>query len=507
MSETAKRRKPTWRETLAAFKEKPVITMLFLGYSAGVPLMLVLATIGFWLREMGVSRTAIGFFSLVGLAYAVKVFWAPLVDRLPLPGLTRIFGQRRSWMLLAQTGIIGGLVGMALIDPQATVDAAGNATSTAARLAGLTAFKAGVAPVIGGLMDVGLTPPPANIIVAMSLFALLAAFSSATQDIAIDAFRIESAEDELQGVMAAAYQYGYRIAILAAGAGALYIAAYVNWSMAYLILGGSMGLGVVTVLVVKEPKHRIDPETARREAALTRQISEAGHVRGRTLRLAAWFANAVISPFADFFARNGWMALIVLALIASFRLSDFTLGVMANPFYVDLGFSKTEVANIAKVFGVIMTMLGVGLGAVFVVRFGIMRMLLFSAFLSTVTNLLFAVMAEVGPEIWMLMITISGDNLAAGISGSVFIAYLSSLTNRAYTATQYALFTSIMSLLGKLVAGFSGVVVDATDWVTFFIYASALGIPSILLITAIMIRGKEGTPGYAPGHAAQPPAS
>ena len=199
------------------------------------------------------------------------------------------------------------------------------------------------------------------------------------------------------------------------------------------------------------------------------------------------------------------MALIVLALIGTFRLSDFTLGVMANPFYVDIGFTKIEIANIAKGFGMIMTLVGVGLGGVLVFRFGIMAMLLVSAVLLTVTNLLFAVLAMVGSEIWMLAITISGDNVAAGISGTVFIAYLSSLTNRSYTATQYALFTSIMSLLGKLVAGFSGVVVAATDWVTYFIYASALGIPSIVLISAIMIRGKEGTPGYHLGAAPDRP--
>lgn len=212
--------------------------------------------------------------------------------------------------------------------------------------------------------------------------------------------------------------------------------------------------------------------------------------------MAAWFSSAVISPLAEFFRRNGWMAIVVLALIGSFRLSDLTLGAMANPFYVDIGFSKLDIANIGKTFGLFVTLVGIALGGVTVVRFGIMPMLLLTAVLLTITNLLFAVMAMVGPELWMLAITISADNLAGGMSGTVFIAYLSALTNRAYTATQYALFTSLMSLFGKFVAGFSGIVVDATDYVTFFIYASILGIPSILLIIFIRIRGREGMPAF-----------
>lgn len=496
MATAEKPDRPTWLQTLAAFKERPVITMLFLGYAAGVPLMMVLATSGFWLREIGVSRTSIGFLVWASMPWALKIFWAPLVDRMPLPLLTRWLGQRRSYILLTQFGVLGALVGIASLNPQAVFDAAGNATSTAARAEGLTAFGAGVIPVIGGLMNVGPTPPPSDVVVTMGLLLFLVSFFSATQDIAIDAFRIESAPSELQGVMAAAYQYGYRIAILAAGAGALFLAAAYEWSTAYLLLGLSMVIGMTTILLVREPPHPVSAETKKLETALATKVAAAGHMQGFLARAAAWISSAVVSPFAEFFARNGWMALVIFLLIGSFRLSDLTLGAMANPFYVDIGFSKGEVASIAKGFGVVMTIIGVAVGAACIVRFGIMAMLLTSAFLLTVTNLLFALMAVVGSEIWMLAITISADNLAAGISGSVFIAYLSSLTNRAYTATQYALFTSLMSLFGKFVAGWSGVVVDAVGWVTFFIYASALGIPSVLLIVYIMVRGKEGTPDY-----------
>jgi PAT family beta-lactamase induction signal transducer AmpG len=457
MPTAQKTERPTWRQTLAAFTERPVIVMLFLGFSAGLPLLLILATMSFWLREIGISRSAIGFFSWVGLAYALKFIWAPLVDRLRLPVLTRLLGQRRGWMLLAQAGVIGGILGIATTDPRT------------------------------------------DLLVTVA-FATLVAFSSATQDIAIDAFRIESAPDDLQGFLAAAYQYGYRVSILLAQAGALYMAAMHSWRFAFFVLAASMGIGVVTVLLVREPEHKVDAETSAREQAIVDEIALHSHLPGYAQKIAAWFSSAVVGPFVDFFARNGWMAIVVLGLIGSFRLSDFTLGVMANPFYVDIGFTKIEIANIAKGFGLFMTLFGVGLGGVLVFRFGIMAMLLVSAILLTVTNLLFALLASVGSEIWMLAITISADNLAAGISGTVFIAYLSSLTNRAYTATQYALFTSMMSLLGKLVAGFSGVVVDMTDWVTFFFYASSLGIPSILLITIIWIRGKEGMPGYHVGH-------
>jgi len=496
MATAEKSERPTWLQTLAAFKERPVITMLFLGYSAGVPLMMVLATSGFWLREIGVSRTSIGFLVWASLPWALKIFWAPLVDRMPLPLLTRWLGQRRSYVLLTQFGIAGGLIGISTLNPQAVFDAAGNATSTAARVDGLTAFGAGVVPLIGGLMNVGPTPPAIDVVVTMGLLLFLVSFFSATQDIAIDAFRIESAPSDLQGVMAAAYQYGYRIAILVAGAGALYLAAAFAWSTAYLLLGLSMVIGMSTILLVREPDHPVSAETKAQETELAARVAAAGHLQGFFARAAAWISSAVVSPFTEFFKRNGWMALVIFLLIGSFRLSDLTLGAMANPFYVDIGFSKVEVASIAKGFGVVMTIIGVAVGAACIVRFGIMAMLLISALLLTVTNLLFAAMAVVGSEIWMLTITISADNLAAGISGSVFIAYLSSLTNRAYTATQYALFTSLMSLFGKFVAGWSGVVVDAVGWVTFFIYASALGIPSILLVLFIMMRGKEGMPDY-----------
>jgi len=488
--------RPTWLQTLAAFKERPVITMLFLGYAAGVPLMMVLATSGFWLREIGVSRTSIGFLVWASFPWALKIFWAPLVDRLPLPLLTRWLGQRRSYILVTQFGILGALVAIASLNPQAVFDAAGNATSSAARAEGLTAIKAGVLPIIGGLMNVGPTPPASEIVVTMGLLLFLVSFFSATQDIAIDAFRIETAPSDMQGVMAAAYQYGYRIAILVAGAGALYLAAAFDWSTAYLLLGLSMVIGMVTILVIREPPHPVSQETKDREAALAARIAETGRLKGQLATLASWFSSAVVGPFVEFFTRNGWMAVVIFLLIGSFRLSDLTLGAMANPFYVDVGFSKVEVASIAKGFGVVMTIIGVAIGAAFIVRFGIMSMLLVSAMLLTVTNLLFALMAVVGSEIWMLTITISADNLAAGISGSVFIAYLSSLTNRAYTATQYALFTSLMSLFGKFIAGWSGRVVDEVGWVTFFIYASALGIPSVLLVIFIMLRGKEGTPDY-----------
>ncbi len=474
---TAEQTAPTWRETLATFTERPVITMLFLGYAAGVPLVIVLSTTGLWLREIGVSFTTIGFFVWASFPWALKVLWAPLVDRLPLPVLTAWLGKRRSYMFLSQVSIACCMIGIARLDPQ-----------------GATAHSAGVMPVAGGMLNWLVLPPSSEVVLTMALLTFLIAVASATQDIAIDAFRIESAPDNRQGVMAAAYQYGYRIAMFVAGAVTLYLAYFLDWATAYALIGLSMVIGMITVLLVREPPHDAIEKEREHEAALAERVAAAGHLHGRMKLLAAWFSSAVISPFAEFFRRNGWMAIIVLALIGSFRLSDITLGVIALPFYGEIGFSKLEIANIGKTYGLIVTLVGIALGGILVVRFGIMRMLLVSAVLLTVTNLLFAALAIVGPELWMLAVTISADNLAGGISGTVFIAYLSALTNRAYTATQYALFTSIMSLFGKFLAGFSGVVVDATDFVTFFIYASTLGIPSILLILFVRMRGREGMP-------------
>ena len=435
----------SWHEAVAVYLRPRVITMLFLGFAAGLPFLLVFSTLSAWLTTAGISRSVIGFFSWVGITYSIKVFWAPVVDRVPLPFLDNLLGRRRSWMLLAQVGIMVGLVGMSGIDP-------------------------------------------AQNITAIALFALLVAFSSATQDVALDAFRIESVAREIQGAMAAMYIGGYRLGLLVAGAGALYLANYTNWSLTYITMAGLMLIGVVTVLLIREPETSINGNTQQREQRVVDFLENNAHLPDALRQPMAWFIGAVVCPFTDFFQRNGSMALIILLFISVFRISDITMGVMANPFYLDMGFSYTEIANITKFFGFFMTLLGAALGGILVVRFGIMRPLLLGAIMVALTNLLFALLASMEPNLIMLAVVISADNLSGGLATSAFIAYLSSLTNVAYTATQYALFSSLMTLLPKFLGGFSGIIVDANGYVFFFIYASLVGIPAIFLVLYLMKR-------------------
>jgi len=414
--------------------------MLLLGFAAGLPLLLVLGTLSYRLREAGIDRTTIGFLSWVGLAYGLKWAWAPLVDRLPLPLLTRALGRRRSWLLAAQLVLVAGLAGMGL------TDAAGNL------------------PQLVG-------------------FAVLVAFASATQDIALDAFRIESADVSRQAAMAAAYQVGYRIAMITASAGALWIAAafdpdettYQNapWTIAYLCMAGLIGIGMATVLLSAEPQ----------------AVSLAPRREG----LLGWLRSAVLGPFLDFVQRFRWTAVLLLALIATYRISDIVLGVMSNPFYRDMGFTKDEVAAISGVYGVIMTLVGAGVGGVLSLRYGVMRILLVGAALSSVTNLLFAWLATRGHDVPALVFAISADNLSAGIASSAFIAYLSGLTNVAYSATQYALFSSIMLLLPKFIGGWSGLAVDSYGYPAFFIGTALLGLPVLVLAWLAAQAAKRAT--------------
>jgi PAT family beta-lactamase induction signal transducer AmpG len=403
--------------------------MLLLGFSAGLPLLLVLGTLSFWLREAGIDRTTIGYLSWVGLAYAFKWLWAPLVDRLPIPVLTRLLGRRRSWLLLSQLAILVGLVAMSFNDPQVALT-----------------------PVVWG--------------------ALTVAFGSATQDIALDAFRIESAEVDRQAALAASYQTGYRLAMIWAGAGVLWVAARAQlpgvlgyqhgaWHTAYLVMATSMLLGVVTVLLSPEPVRRPIPPA---KNALD------------------WLHGALVAPFADFIQRYRWQAALILALIATYRISDVVMGIMANPFYVDMGYSKDEVAAVTKVFGVIMTLLGAFIGGALAMRLGLMRVLMLGAVLSAASNLLFAVLSTRGHDLTGLIFVISSDNLAGGIASAAFIAYLSSLTNVNYSATQYALFSSMMLLLPKFLAGYSGLYVDHFGYAQFFTVTALLGLPVLLLV-------------------------
>ena len=444
----------SWQAALAIYLRAPVITMLFLGFSAGLPFLLVFSTLSAWLRSDGVQVAAIGFFAWIGMLYSIKFFWAPVVDRLALPVLTRTFGQRRSWMLLAQALIAGGLVGLASLDPQQNL------------------------PLVAG-------------------FALLVAFGSATQDIAIDAFRIESAPDDMQAAMASTYIIGYRGGLVAAGAGALYVASWLSWQAAYLTMALLVGVGIITVLLRPEPE-RLSLTSQLIHEPRVRAFIRVSRGKPRLLRrLGAWLIGAVVCPFTDFISRHRLKALWLLVFVAVFRISDLAMASMANPLYIDLGFSLETIANVTNVFGIAMSIGGGILGGLLVARYGIGPILVLGAVAATLTNLLFAALALAGQSLPMLVMTIVGDNLSNGLASAVFIAFLSSLTSRAYTATQYALFSSLMTLPGKFLSGFGGIVVAAEGYPTFFVIATALGLPAIALAIWVS-RDKALVPPPAP---------
>lgn len=428
----------SWQAAIMVYREPRVISMVFLGFSAGLPFLLVFSTLSAWLRDAGVELATIGFFSWIGITYSIKFFWAPVIDRLPLPGLTRLLGKRRSWMLLAQCMIAGGLCGLSTSEP---------------------------------LSDLQF----------ITLFALLVAFGSATQDVTIDAYRIEIVDPEYQGAMAASYVLGYRLALLVAGAGAFYLASFQSWSYAYLVMAALMLVGIITTLIVREPLHEIDQESRSLEETLEHRVG-IRQQQSLYARTAAWFVDAVVSPLVEFFHRYGYQALVILLLVACYRLSDITMGVMANPFYLDKGFTLTEIANVIKIFGFFMTIFGAALGGIVVVRLGIMRPLMAGAILVAVTNLFFVWLAHSDANLVSLAVVVSADNLSGGFATSAFIAFLSSLVNKTYTATQYALFSSLMTLPSKVLGGYSGVVVEHIGYASFFLYAGFLGVPAILLV-------------------------
>mgnify|MGYP006195142387 FL=1 len=399
--------------------------------------MLVFGVLSFWLREAGVSRADIGYFSWVALVYAIKWLWSPLADNLQIPILHGKLGRRRSWLLLSQAAVIVAIFAMATMDPQ---------------------------------KDLAL----------LAVFAVVLAVASATQDINVDAFRIESAPEKLQAALGAAYLTGYRLAMILASAGALWLAAIFSdgnnynlagWQKAYVVMALCMLPGIITTLLSKEP--------------VTASV-QVEHITGSAIyRFEQWLKRAVVAPFVDFFSRYKWQALLILALIACYRLTDIVMGIMANAFYVDMGYSKEEVASVSKVFGVIMTLIGAALGGVLISRFGTVKILFIGALLSALTNLLFAALSQIGYDLTWLTLIISADNLSAGIATSAFIAYLSSLVNLAFTATQYAMFSSLMLLLPKFVGGFSGSWVDQMGYGPFYLLTAILGIPALVLIVLV----------------------
>ncbi|MGB1187234.1 MAG: AmpG family muropeptide MFS transporter [Cycloclasticus pugetii] len=499
----------SWLGSIRAFCQPPVIAMLFLGLSAGIPLLLIFSSLGLWLREAGIERATVTYFSWAALGYSFKFVWAPLVDKLPLPFLTTWLGYRRSWILFSQLMIIISICLMAFIDPHQ------------------------------------------DDLVLMAFAAILLGFSSATQDIVIDAYRIESAESSLQALMSSSYIAGYRIGMIVSGAGALLLAnhlgssidsySYSAWQWTYLCMASIMLIGVITTLLISEPRQKIhsnffhdtrehvqlltlftlavtgfiavyffSADTANQlKAELTSLFSNRplASVLVEFFRLGLALAGAslvtrllissglisytlvtktYIEPVKDFFSRYGYsVAWLLLALVGLYRISDIVLGVISNIFYQDLGFSKPEIASVVKTFGLLMTLLGGFIGGLLVLRFGVIRILFIGALLSALTNLLFMLLAQIGHNMPMLYLVISADNLSAGLASAAFIAFLSSLTNVSFTAVQYAIFSSLMTLLPKILGGYSGSMVELFGYEQFFLITALMGAPVLVLISWI----------------------
>lgn len=427
MSELSATKPEPERKTLlqaaAAYLTPRGVVMLIFGFSAGLPFYLIFQTLSIWLREEGVSRGEIGLFAWVGFAFTIKFLWAPILDRVPVPFLEKKIGRRRAWMAVAQLSVAATLLAMSAANP------------------GENLFY-------------------------VAIVAILIAFSSATQDIAIDAWRIEAANDDEQGMMAAMYQYGYRVGILTAGTAALIIADNVSWPFAYQSMAALMMIGFLTALFapkveagVYEPPKRLPPLQALQEST--------------------------IGPFADFLKRYGMAAIVILTFIALYRIPDFVMGFMTGPLYVDLGYDKTQIGVIRGGAGMIATMFGVFLGGVLLLRLNFMTALFIGVVGQSVTNLLYSWLALMPADNAYLATAVVIDNIAYGFAGTVLIAYMSSLTNTAFTATQYALFSSFYAMPGKFVGGFSGFIVEAVGYPWFFAYTAMIGIPAALLILVL----------------------
>jgi PAT family beta-lactamase induction signal transducer AmpG len=408
------------------FADPILALMLALGFSSGLPFLLVLGTQAVRLTEAKVPIQEIGLISWVGLCYSLKFLWAPIIDEIDVPYLAKLLGRRRSWLLASQIGVAGGLVALAFADP-------------ARSLAGL-------------IVRAGFT-----------------AFAAATQDIIIDGWRIDSAPTERQGIMAATYNFGYRLALLAAGAGALYIADYSGWRAAYLVMAALMSIGVIACL-------------------LSPRLPERGRERTRS------FAINFIEPLVDLGRRFGPLLAAILLLVALYRLPDFLSGVMANPLYIGLGFSKSQIATVSKVYGVWIGIAGAFAGGFAITRIGLMPALLIGGVAASASHLCLALLAASGKSLPLLALAVSVENFAGNFAGAALIAYMSSLTSPAYAASQYALLSSLYALLGKFFGGLSGFAVKQIGFAGFFACTSTIGLPVAALCLFLWARQARAEP-------------
>jgi PAT family beta-lactamase induction signal transducer AmpG len=420
-----------WAKAAEVYRDRRQLIILLMGFASGMPLLLTLSVLTYWMSKIGVDLTTIGIFALVGTPYAFKFAWAPLVDQMPLPVLDRLLGRRRSWMLLAQVGILMSTVGMAFSDPV-------NAPWTTA------------------------------------LAAVAVAFFSATQDIAIDAYRIEILDDAEQGAGSATTQLGYRIALWIVDAMALLLPSILPWSTVLCLIATLIFVGIATTLYAEEPKA----------------------LRPRLRSAEAWIKEAVVRPFAEFFAYRGWVVILLFALL--YKYGDALGGTMARPFYNELGFSGPEIFGITKSFGVAATILGGLAGGVLVSRYGLFKSLLVAGILQAVTNLLFSWQAQAGHDLLVLTVAISADNFTGALGGVAFIGYLSSLCTTGMAGTQYALLTSLMAFGRTTLSAGGGWMAAHTGWTMFWMLTTLLAIPGLLLLLWLWRTAQKETPPSGP---------
>jgi PAT family beta-lactamase induction signal transducer AmpG len=435
------------RETIAALGRPKVASMLALGFASGMPFLLTGATFGYWLRDEGTTLTAIGFLSWVGLAYTFKVLWSPFIDRLPAPFFGKL-GRRRGWALLSQLLVGAGLIAMAAIGPNGP----------------------------GGLAAIGA-------------LALVVAFASATQDIAVDAWRIEAASDADElGLITSAFQLGYRVALLVTDALILIFAQYMGWPISYVLMAAAMGIGILASLRTPEPTRADEVMKEKSEAA--------------PLWTPRGFVDAIIGPFVTFFQTHGALALVMLLMISVYRLPEFIIGPVAGPFYSDLGLQKDIVGGVRGTIGMLASVLGIAAGGVAAVRLGYMRALILGAVLQGIGVAAYAVVAMTGPDIAVFSAAMATDNFCYAFAGVALVTYMSSLTSLGYTATQYALLSSTYTIFGKFLKGFSGAVVDALTpgrtlmeaYAIFYVGAGAICLPALILCLFLAARARRAAP-------------
>ena len=426
-----------WRAAARVYLDRRVLSMWFLGFASGLPFGVLAEPLTAWLAESGVSKTEIGLFALVSLPYSLKFLTAPWIDRMPLPVLTRWLGRRRGWALLSQAVLLCAIAAMGFTDP---------VTSIAATAA----------------------------------FALAVAFASASQDVVIDAYRVEILEERQLAAGAATAVFGWRIGQVGAAAVGLILAEALSWPVVFAIMAAMVVVGMITVLINPEPKQHITRESIELQERAEAFLETKKHLPRAVAEAGAWIYAAAICPFIEFMSRRGW--LMILLFIMLYKFGDAVLAVMKVPFFLEIGFTKTEIAEVVKLFGVAATIGGGLLGGLLLARMGILWGLMVCGVLMAASNLIFVAQAAVGPEVWMLAVTIALENITTGMGTTAFVAYLSSLCNVAYTATQYALLTSLMALSRTVLSSGAGWLADQVDWSTFFVLSFVAALPGLILL-------------------------